>query len=127
LFYLIQGNSSSILSTIPERNAIVTPGTNQIIIKYAINDIKPSIGYITVSQLNTNEGVDDFLRTKIPANNSKTITVIGSEVKVTLEDYVFDRGNATYIIKIDDDFVEVNGQNLIGSFWEVSTGKYFVT
>jgi hypothetical protein len=64
-----------------------------------MNDIKPSIGYITISQKNTIEGGDDFLRTKISANNSN----------------VFDRGNTTYIFKIDDDFVEVNGQNLTGS------------
>ncbi|RGB28034.1 hypothetical protein C1646_819375 [Rhizophagus diaphanus] len=113
--------SSSILSTVPKRNAVIIPGANQITITYKINDIKPSIGYITISQKNTIEGGDDFLRTKISANNSKSITIIGSEVRVTLEDYVFDRGSTTYIIKIDDDFVEVNGQNLTGSSWEVST------
>ncbi|PKY40218.1 hypothetical protein RhiirA4_453541 [Rhizophagus irregularis] len=113
--------SSSILSTVPERNAVIIPGANQITITYKMNDIKPSIGYITISQKNTIEGGDDFLRTKISANNSKSITIIGSEVRVTLEDYVFDRGNTTYIFKIDDDFVEVNGQNLTGSSWEVST------
>ncbi|CAG8767779.1 2549_t:CDS:2, partial [Rhizophagus irregularis] len=101
--------SSSILSTVPERNAVIIPGANQITITYKMNDIKPSIGYITISQKNTIEGGDDFLRTKISANNSKSITIIGSEeIRHTF-------------LRLMMTFVEVNGQNLTGSSWEVST------
>jgi hypothetical protein len=95
-----------------------------------MSNIEPSSGYITISQRNPDGKSDDFVRTKIPARPSpnetaNNVTINGSVVNVMLEDYTFDRGNATYIIRIDDDFVEVNGQNLIGGSWEVSTGKYF--
>jgi hypothetical protein len=91
-------------------------------------NIEPSTGYITISQKNLGEG-DDFIRAKIPAKSSLTgtannVIIQGSTVKVILDDYIFDRGNTTYIIKIDDDFVEVNGQNLIGDSWEVLTGIF---
>ncbi|CAB4484690.1 uncharacterized protein OCT59_005080 [Rhizophagus irregularis] len=79
--------SSSILSTVPERNAVIIPGANQITITYKMNDIKPSIGYITISQKNTIEG---------------------EEIRHTF-------------LRLMMTFVEVNGQNLTGSSWEVST------
>ncbi|GBC04171.1 hypothetical protein RclHR1_05550008 [Rhizophagus clarus] len=126
----VQGNtgygSSSILSTMPERNATITLDLNQITIEYVMSDIEPSTGYITISQKNPDEEGDDFIRIKIPAKSSligtaNSVMIYDSVVIVILEDYIFDRGNATYIIEIDDDFVEVNGQNLIGGSWEVST------
>ncbi|PKC05677.1 hypothetical protein RhiirA5_361037, partial [Rhizophagus irregularis] len=94
-----------------------------------MSNIEPSTGYITISQKNPNGIGNDFVRTKIPAssspsgttNNANNVTINGSLVTVKLEDYIFDRGNATYVVKIDDDFVEVNGQNLIGGSWQVST------
>lgn len=112
----------------PERNVIMTPNFNQITITYVMNNIEPSTGYITISQKNADEG-DDLIRIKIPAKSppigtANNVIIHGSVVKVTLEDSIFDRGNATYIIKIDDDFVQANGQNLIGDTWEVSTGKF---
>ncbi|PKK79774.1 hypothetical protein RhiirC2_726334 [Rhizophagus irregularis] len=121
--------SYSILSTVPERNAVIKPGLNQITIAYVMSNIEPSTGYITISQKNPNGIGNDFVRTKIPAssspsgttNNANNVTINGSLVTVKLEDYIFDRGNATYVVKIDDDFVEVNGQNLIGGSWQVST------
>ncbi|CAB4411788.1 unnamed protein product [Rhizophagus irregularis] len=120
-------SSSSILSIIPEKNAVTTPDLNQITITYVMNSIEPSTGYITISQKNADEG-DDLIRIKIPAKSPpigtvNNVIIHGSVVKVTLEDGIFDRGNATYIIKIDDDFVQANGQNLIGDSWEVSTAS----
>ncbi|PKK67214.1 hypothetical protein RhiirC2_576974 [Rhizophagus irregularis] len=120
-------SSSSILSIIPGKNAVTTPDLNQITITYVMNSIEPSTGYITISQKNANEG-DDLIRIKIPAKSPpigtvNNVIIHGSVVKVTLEDGIFDRENATYIIKIDDDFVQANGQNLIGDSWEVSTAS----
>ncbi|RIA99002.1 hypothetical protein C1645_557160 [Glomus cerebriforme] len=115
--------SSSILSTSPGINATIPSGTKQtIMINYTMN-VGPSTGSIIISQKNPNGG-DDFIRTRMPANNPNNpqfISIDGSTVKVSLEDYTFDRGNAAYIIKIDDDFVEANGQNLIGGSWDVFT------
>ncbi|GBC11687.2 glycosyltransferase family 2 protein [Rhizophagus irregularis DAOM 181602=DAOM 197198] len=120
-------SSSSILSIIPGKNAVTTPDLNQITITYVMNSIEPSTGYITISQKNANEG-DDLIRIKIPAKSPpigtvNNVIIHGSVVKVTLEDGIFDRENATYIIKIDDDFVQANGQNLIGDSWEISTAS----
>lgn len=133
-FFLVLGDagysSSSILSIIPGKNAVTTPDLNQITITYVMNSIEPSTGYITISQKNANEG-DDLIRIKIPAKSPpigtvNNVIIHGSVVKVTLEDGIFDRENATYIIKIDDDFVQANGQNLIGDSWEISTGKFMI-
>ncbi|RGB27761.1 hypothetical protein C1646_673736 [Rhizophagus diaphanus] len=102
-------------------NAIAT---NQWTIVYSTALTTYSTGYITISQKNADG--DDLIRIKIPAKSppigtANNVIIHGSVVKVTFKDGIFDRGNATYIIKIDDDFVQANGQNLIGDSWEVST------